>query len=389
MPMGATNAHPAFVALVAKFKEEWDRKASQRKLQGYKSQVIVDDIMLSARDIETLIRYFLCVLEILQHYRCTAKLRKCRFFPSIAEFVGLDISENGNSPARSKFRAFQQLGPPTTFTDLNMLIGCFGFYHEHIPLYEARLKRWRDIQKLRPQPGTPKEAETSILRNAWSSIDDDLLQQLKKEILSEPILKRPNPNLRFYLKTDWSKGAMGAALLQPDQDHAESTQAMNNEIKGDICVFDATLSGLRLHPIAFISRRTTEPERSYHSYVGEACAGIWAIEKFRPYLFGREFTWLTDCSGLRKFFEGDDIPSHMIQRWRMQLLRYEFTIVHRPGRMMFECDLLSRYNMETAKWRESAHTAPTTTAIKTLMNQHNVTRTDPVLQRTITVYQED
>ncbi|HSN23535.1 MAG TPA: ribonuclease H family protein, partial [Methylomicrobium sp.] len=126
---------------------------------------------------------------------------------------------------------------------------------------------------------------------------------------------------------------------------------MNSEIVGEQCTFDLTKSGLRLHPIAFISRRTSDPEKSYHSYVGEACAGIWAIEKFRPFLFGREFTWLTDCSGLRKFFEGDDVPTHMTQRWRMQLLRYDFTIVHRPGRMMFECDLLSRYNQETQKWR--------------------------------------
>ena len=142
---------------------------------------------------------------------------------------------------------------------------------------------------------------------------------------------------------------MGAALLQPATSDS-ALQAMNEEIGGEQCKFDLTKSGPRLHPVAFISRRTSDPEKSYHSYVGEACAGIWAIEKFRPYLFGREFTWLTDCSGLKKFFEGEDIPTHMLQRWRMQLLRYDFTIVHRPGRMMFECDLLSRYNQDTQAW---------------------------------------
>ena len=189
MPMGATNAHPVFVALVAKFKEEWDKKAQQKKLDGYKSQVIVDDIMLSARDPDTLLTYFLCVLEVLQHYRCTAKLRKCRFFPSVAEFVGLDIHAEGNAPAKSKFEAFTKLEPPKSFTDLNMLIGCFGFYQEHIPLYETKIKRWRDTQKLRPQPGTPKEQEEVLIKQAWGPEDDRLLQQLKDHILSEPILK--------------------------------------------------------------------------------------------------------------------------------------------------------------------------------------------------------
>ena len=350
MPMGATNAHPVFVALVAKFKQEWDKQATQQGLTNFYSQVIVDDIIIAAQNQDTLIQYFRCVLHTLQHYRVTAKLKKCRFLPSIAEFVGLDIHPSGNSPAKSKFEAFKKLGPPRTFTDLNMLIGCFGFYQEHLPLYEVRIKRWRDIQKLRPPPGTPSSDVKMILDSVWGKEDDNLLQDLKTSILQEPILKRPDSSLRFYLKTDWSKMAMGAALLQPDTAEP-SMSAMNAEIHGEPCKFDATLSGLRLHPVAFISRRTSEPEKSYHSYVGEAGTGIWAIEKFRPYLFGREFTWLTDCSGLRKFFEGDDIPTHMMQRWRMQLLRYDFTIVHRPGRMMFECDLLSRYNQDTEAWR--------------------------------------
>jgi len=371
MPMGATNAHPVFVALVSKFKKEWDEKASKRGLKHCLSQVIVDDIMLSARDPESLIQYFTCVLEVLQHYRCTAKLRKCRFLPPVAEFVGLDVHPQGNAPASSKFEAFKKLGQPKTFTDLNMLIGCFGFYQEHLPLFEIRIKRWRDTQKLRPPPGTPKETERKILKEAWTSEDDKLLEDLKSSILSAPILRRPDPNQRFYLKTDWSKTAMGAALLQPNFEDSKAAESVQKENKGEACEFDLTKSGLRLFPIAFISRRTTEPERSYHSYVGEACAGVWAIEKFRPYLFGREFTWLTDCSGLRKFFVGDDIPTHMIQRWRMQLLRYDFTIVHRPGRMMFECDLLSRYNMTTEEWRmaeaKETSVSPKTSSADTML----------------------
>ena len=139
---------------------------------------------------------------------------------------------------------------------------------------------------------------------------------------------------------------MGAALLQPASKDQKALKAAREEMNGKDCKFDLTKTGLRLHPIEFISRRTSEPERSYHSYIGEACAGVWAIEKFRPYLFGREFTWLTDCSGPKKFFTGDDIPTHMIQRWRMQLIRCDFTIEHRPGRMLFECNLLSCYNLK-------------------------------------------
>jgi hypothetical protein len=151
MPMGATNAHPVFVAFISRLKIEWDKIAEQRGLSRYISQVIMDDIILAAHDIETLLQYFICVLSVLQLYRCTAKLRKCRFFVPIAEFVGLDVHPNGNAPAKSKFQAFRDLEKPIRFSDLNMLIGIFGFYQEHLPLFEVRIARWHEHQKLRPK----------------------------------------------------------------------------------------------------------------------------------------------------------------------------------------------------------------------------------------------
>ena len=51
------------------------------------------------------------------------------------EFVGVDITPKGNSPARSKFPAFEKLPQPETWADLQILIGMFGFYQEFIPLF--------------------------------------------------------------------------------------------------------------------------------------------------------------------------------------------------------------------------------------------------------------
>jgi hypothetical protein len=82
----------------------------------------------------------------------------------------------------------------------------------------------------------------------------------------------------------------------------------------------------------------------------------------KRYLFGRPFTWLYDCSGLKRFFDGDDPPTHVIQRWRAEILQFNFTFEHRPADMLTECDVLSRYNMATAAWRspppEAAAEAP-------------------------------
>ena len=135
---------------------------------------------------------------------------------------------------------------------------------------------------------------------------------------------------------------MGGVLLQAETTE-EAEEAMNKEIEGEKCQFDKAMSGLRLRPIAFISRTCKGKEKHYHSYMGEAATGRWAMKKYRPWLIGREFSWITDCGGLVQFFEGDVEITHTTQRWRLELLAYNFTIIHRPGRMLIECDLLSRY----------------------------------------------
>lgn len=69
------------------------------------------------------------------------------------EFVGVDLVAGGNKPAESKSAAFAALGHPNTFGDLRMLIGFFGFYSKHIPLYKTQIAPWRSILKKEPKPG--------------------------------------------------------------------------------------------------------------------------------------------------------------------------------------------------------------------------------------------
>jgi hypothetical protein len=99
------------------------------------SAVIEDDIILFGHTATAILCYFICMVEVLQHHRVTIKLRKTRFFPPRAEFVGVDITKEGNSPAESKYEALKGLEQPILYSDLSMLIGFIGFYRNWIPLY--------------------------------------------------------------------------------------------------------------------------------------------------------------------------------------------------------------------------------------------------------------
>ena len=360
MPMGALNSHAVFCAIMDKLKKEWNSNFSFDNASASISadgEVIVDDVFLHADTIPGLLAYFKAVCQVLKKYRVTVNLKKCRFLCKKAEFVGIDVGPDGNLPAESKFPALKEIisHPPVTATDVLAIIGFFGFYQEWIPYYEARVSKWRQYKKNAPPTNSSKELQAEHMRSCWTAADQELLQELGAEILKKPILKRPDFNRRFYLKTDWSKDYMGAALLQADPDSKIALEAELNEINGGPCMFDKIIRNpdLRLHPCGMISRACTKAEKAYHSYTGETGTGVWSIEKYRAYLYGRVFTWITDCSSVRTIFDSKNPPTHKIQRWIFRLLtNYNFDIVHRPARMMTEVDTLSRYNRYADYYRK-------------------------------------
>jgi hypothetical protein len=133
-----------------------------------------------------------------------------------------------------------------------MLIGFISFYRNWMPLYENRIRHWRDCNKKRPAPGAAtKEEESQFLQAQWMEEDDELLEELKQAILDNPALKQPVANRRFYLKTDWSCNAQGAVLVQAGCSDKEEA-ALNRELKGGACEFEKTMGGSRLRPIAFM-----------------------------------------------------------------------------------------------------------------------------------------
>ena len=123
------------------------------------------------------------------------------------------------------------------------------------------------------------------------------------------------------------------------------------------CRFDLTLKGARLRPIRFGSRRCTPQEQHYHSFVGEAAVGRWAINQNRKYLWGASFYWLCDCSGVKEILEYDG-PIHQVRRWAQELLGYCFHIVHRPARMRWLTSMPSRVDTGPSSPATSAAPLP-------------------------------
>lgn len=72
---------------------------------------------------------------------------------------------------------------------------------------------------------------------------------------------------------------------------------------------------------------------------------VWAVKHFRPYLYGRNFTIITDHRPLTWLFNVKDPGSRLI-RWRLKLEEYDYNIVYKSGTSNANADCLSRIKPE-------------------------------------------
>nr|XP_039260787.1 uncharacterized protein K02A2.6-like [Styela clava] len=100
-----------------------------------------------------------------------------------------------------------------------------------------------------------------------------------------------------------------------------------------------------LRPVAYASRSMTETESRYAQIEKEALAITWSMEHWQNMLIGLKSLKIeTDHKPLVPLLSTkmiDELPIR-VQRFRMRLMKYDFTIVHVPGKMLYTADALSR-----------------------------------------------
>ena len=89
----------------------------------------------------------------------------------------------------------------------------------------------------------------------------------------------------------------------------------------------------------------TPTEQRYSQIEKEALATTWSLERFTDYLYGMSFHVETDHKPLVSLLSSKknlDELSQRIQRFRMRLMRYMYTIAHVPEKSLVTTDALSR-----------------------------------------------
>ena len=88
----------------------------------------------------------------------------------------------------------------------------------------------------------------------------------------------------------------------------------------------------------------SETERRYAQIEKEALAVTWACEKFSDYILGRSFHIESDHKPLIPILSTkhlDQLPPRVL-RFRLRLAKFDYSIEHVPGKLLYTADALSR-----------------------------------------------
>ncbi|XP_051236276.1 uncharacterized protein LOC127352145 [Dicentrarchus labrax] len=105
------------------------------------------------------------------------------------------------------------------------------------------------------------------------------------------------------------------------------------------------------HPVAFISRKLLPREVRYSTVEKEALAIKWALDSYKYYLLGREFTLQTDHKALQWLQRMKDTNGR-VTRWYLAMQPFRFIVQHIPGKLNVTADYLSRCHNESSEGGE-------------------------------------
>jgi hypothetical protein len=149
----------------------------------------------------------------------------------------------------------------------------------------------------------------------WGAPQEEAFAWAKAWLSTRPVLIYPDYKKPFKLTTDASKAGLGAVL---SQDQGRDDQ-----------------------PVAYASKVNSTTVANYSISELECLAVVWAVRLFRPHLYGRRFTIVTDHIALKWLMTTKE-PAGRLHRWALTLQEYDFDILYRPGRENHVADALSR-----------------------------------------------
>ena len=295
LPFGITSA------------PEYFQRQMSTILSGLEGTVcLMDDILVHGKTRSEHDKRLAKVLEKLEEAGITLNKEKCEFAKSRVKFLGHIVDSDGVRADPDKVRAIQEMPPPSSVGEVRRFLGMVN-----------------QLSKFSPKLADLSQPLRALLSKkntwAWTEAHRKAFEDMKEELSSDRVLALYHPDRDTVVSSDASSYGLGGVLLQ---------QQTNGEWR----------------PVMYSSRTLTETEQRYAQIEKEALGVTWACERFKDFLLGKQFHIHTDHKPLVPLLSHKNLDELTVrlQRFRMRLMRYQFTISHVAGKDLVLADTLSR-----------------------------------------------
>jgi hypothetical protein len=267
--------------------------------------VYMDDILIYTKTLQEHRHIVKRLLAILRANNLFLKPEKCIFEAEEVEFVGFIFRHGQIRMDPVKVKGVAEWPAPKNLSELLSFLGFINFYRRFIHDF-AHIAEPLNVLKR-------KDVEW-----CWGQSQREAFEKLKGKILDEPVLLQPNPDRPYRLECDSSGYATGAILSQQGEDG-------------------------KWHPVAFHSKSLDATQRNYPIHDMELISVIRSFEEWRHLLEGarHQIEIFNDHLNLTYFMTSQTL-SRRQARWSLWLSRFNFVMIHRPGRLSGKPDALSR-----------------------------------------------
>ena len=271
----------------------------------------LDDILIASDTWEEHLATLTLVLTRLLAAGLSVNFAKCIFGAASQEFLGMIVDRTGLYPAPSKLVAIARMPRPHTVEELRTFLGLTGYLRQFVPNYSLTAAPLTNI--LRNKAFASKRARK--LPIPWTTAEQDAFHSLRGTLASPTVLAFPDLERPFELHTDASSLGVGASLMQ-------------------------TIEGVT-RAVAFASHRFSRTDARRGPTERECMGVLWSVDHFRPYLAGRQFKLVTDCSALTWLFRSRELCPKL-HRWALRLMEYDMVLEWKAGVEHVVPDALSR-----------------------------------------------
>lgn len=283
------------------FQAEMERVLRDSISEGF-ALLFLDDIVIISKTFDDHLKHLRKVFDLLLKANLKLNWQKCKFLQEQVEFLGHVVGSGKIQVSPKKCEAIVNFPRPKTPKQLRGFLSLVSFCRRFIPGLAEKSAALTAMLK--------KDAKIE-----WTEERNEAFLKLKQCLVEPPVLHMPDFELPFEIRADASDYALGAILLQRDDDQYKI--------------------------IAYHSKIFSSAERNYTTTEKECLAVLSACEKWRHYIMGQKTVVRTDHSAL-VWLQNIKNPAGRLARWATRLAVFDLQIMYLKGENNQLADCLSR-----------------------------------------------